>query len=98
MKKTDDSQLTEALIKLRGEMPKPRTGLSEDEKDALVQSIGPRTANSILSMRGQVPEARIPFLYSTIDTQSVVDLLANDCKAAIERALEHYAKSHKKSS
>jgi hypothetical protein len=85
--------LTKALEKLSGEQPTPRLNLSESEKDRLVAKIGPRTARDIVKAKKDLPHRRIPFLFSTIDTQDVVDLLANDMEAAIQRAL---AKVHPK--
>lgn len=85
---SSDRKLTDALQSLSGDMPKPRVGLSESEKDVLILKIGPRTAKNILSMRGKTAESRIPFLFSSIDTQAIIDLLANDCTAAIERAVQ----------
>ncbi len=84
---TKKSEIVDALIHLKGEMPIARLNLSEAEKDLLIQKIGPRTARNILAMRGKTQEARIPFLFSSIDTQAVVDLLANDCSDAIARKL-----------
>ena len=85
---SSDQKLTDALQNMSGEMPKAREGLSEQDKDQLIKKIGPRTAKSILSMRGKTADTRIPFLFSSIDTQAIVDLLANDCNGAIERALK----------
>lgn len=89
---SSDQKLTDALQNMTGEMPKPRESLSEPEKDDLIQMIGPRTAKNILSMRGKTSVSRIPFLFSSIDTQAIVDLLANDCTAAIERAVAKKSK------
>ena len=85
---SSDRKIVDALQSLAGDLPKPRAGLSELEKDTLIQNIGPRTAKSILSMRGKTADTRIPFLFSSIDTQAIVDLLANDCLSAIERAMK----------
>lgn len=84
---TKKNEVIDALTNLTGNIPVARKDLSETEIDALIQEIGPRTAKSILSMRGKTQESRIPFLFSSVDTQAIVDLLANDCGAAIERAL-----------
>lgn len=88
---TDD--LTRALEQLSGELPEPRTTLTEAEKDQLVARIGPRTVRSIVKAKAECPLQRIPFLFSTLNTQDVVDVLANDLKAALERALTQKAKS-----
>lgn len=84
---TKKTEIIDALTNLKAEMPVARLHLSEEEKDLLIQKIGPRTAKNILAMRGKTQESRIPFLFSSIDTQAVVDLLANDCGDAIARKL-----------
>jgi len=80
---TDD--IARVLQNLTGDLPQPRLNLSESEKDALVKRLGPRTARNIVRAKGDYPVARIPFLFSTLNTQDVVDLLANDVIAAIAR-------------
>jgi hypothetical protein len=82
-----EDDVTRALSNLQGNLPKARENLSETEKDELVARVGPRTARDIVRARKDYPLRRIPFLFSSVDTQAVVDLLANDVHAAIERAL-----------
>ncbi len=79
--------LTKALEQLSGDQPNPRLNLTEGEKDELVARIGPRTARDIVRAKKDFPLRRIPFLFSTVDTQAVADLLANDVEDAINRAL-----------
>ena len=79
--------LTKALETLSGGQPQPRLNLSEPEKDELVAKVGPRTARDIVRAKKDFPLRRIPFLFSKVDTQAVVDLLANDVEAAVKRAL-----------
>ena len=79
--------VTRALENLSGELPTPRLNLSDAEKDELVARVGPRTARDIVKAKKDYPLKRIPFLFSTVDTQAVVDLLANDVGTAIQRAL-----------
>ena len=79
--------LEERLRALKGELPTPRTGLSEAEKDELIVAIGgPRTAESIRKATRNFPHERIPWLFNSLDSQLVVDVLANDMEAAIARA------------
>ena len=80
-------EVTRALEGLQGHLPEPRLRLSEAEKHALVAQVGPRTARSIVKAKADYAIGRIPFLFSSVDTQAVVDLLANDMLAAIDRAL-----------
>jgi hypothetical protein len=72
-------KLTESLLNLTGGLPAPRLNLSKDEKKALIEKIGgPRTAQSIIKAKKDYPVSRIPFLFSSLDTQCVVDILSND--------------------
>ncbi len=84
--------VAKVLQHLKGELPQPRLNLSEADKDALVRRLGPRTARSIIRAKSDYPIERIPFLFSTLDTQDVVDLLANDVLGAIARVLPAAAK------
>ncbi len=79
--------VAKVLQNLTAALPEPHLGLSEEAKDALVKRLGPRTARSIVRAKQDYALARIPFLFSTLDTQDVVDLLANDVTAALARAL-----------
>lgn len=82
-----EDDLTRALGNLTGSLPKARESLTESEKDELVARVGPRTARDIVKAKKDYPLRRIPFLFSRVDTQAVVDLLAHDVEGAIERAL-----------
>lgn len=79
--------LTRTLQDLSGDVPEPRLSLSDNEKDQLVARIGPKTARSILKAKKDFPLRRIPFLFSSLDTQDVVDILNNEMAEAIDRAL-----------
>ena len=81
-------KITHAIESLQGNLPVARH-LSESEKDALIVALGPLTAQSILKTKKTHSLARIPFLFSSIDTQLVVDLLANDVTESIETALKN---------
>lgn len=77
--------IEESLRQLSGQLPQPRH-LSENEKDELIKKIGgPRTVRSILKAKETLPSARIPFLFSSLDTQLVMDVLYNDWEAALQR-------------
>ncbi len=83
-----EDPITKQIRDLRSELPAPRRGLSEAEKDTLIAAVGgPRTCQSILNARKHAPEGRIPFIFNSLDSQMVVDILANDMRGAIERAL-----------
>lgn len=82
---TDD--LTSKLRGLKSQLPAARAPLSEAEKDALIVALGgPRTAESIRKAMSNFPHERIPWLFSSLDSQLVVDVMANDMEAAIARA------------
>ena len=66
--------IEEQLLDLSGNLPKPRN-LSEEQLRDLVNSIGPRTCKNIIDAISDFPIARIAFLFSSIDTQAVVDIL-----------------------
>ena len=83
----EDDDLTNRLRNLKAELPAGRATLTEAEKDELVKRVGPRTARDIVKAGKELPKQRVPFLFSSVDTQAVMDLLANDMKAAIARAL-----------
>ena len=83
------------LKKLGGQLPSARTGLSEAEKDLLVKNLGYRTIKSILKAKSEFQVSRIPFLFSALDTQAVVDVLANEMRGAVDRA--ELSKKHKQS-
>ncbi len=91
-----NDDLTRALEHIEADLPSPRMNLSEAEKDQLVMRVGPRTARDIVRAKANGPERRIPFLFSSVDTQAVVDLLANDVREAIERGLVQARKRKKR--
>jgi len=83
-----DDELTAMLREIKPDLPKPRLELSEAEKDRLVQACGgPLTAKNLINAVEALPRQRIAFVFNSIDSQVVVDILANDMKEAIARAL-----------
>lgn len=72
---------------LRGLQPtnlKPRLYKSREELIQLILSLGgPRTAESIRKAMKTLPHERIPFLFSSLDPQLVLDVMANDVDALI---------------
>ncbi len=72
---TDD--LTKALRKISSDLPPPRLNLSQQELQLLKKKLGPRTITSILKAKKQLPERRIPFLFNSLDSQDVLDVLNN---------------------
>lgn len=79
--------ISDSLQSLSGSLPNPRLNLTEAEKDALIAAIGgPKTAQAIITAKKELPLSRIPFLFSSLNTQAVVDILYNDVSDAISRA------------
>ncbi len=79
-------KISELLENLKGELPVPRLNLSEDQKDQLILQLGLKTVQNLLKAKKQLPMARIPFLFSSLDTQALLDVLNNDMAAAVVRA------------
>lgn len=88
-------ELEERLRGLKAEVPTARENLSEAEKDQLVAAVGgPRTAGSIRKAMQNFPHERIPWLFSSLDSQLVVDIMANDMEGAISRAKASRNREH----
>lgn len=80
-----DDHVTAALVNLGGGLPAPRICTTDREKMELIRACGgPRTARSIRKSMKTSPLSRIPHLFSSIDTQVVVDLLHNDVDSLID--------------
>jgi hypothetical protein len=83
---TDDME--RKLRGLKSNLTPAREHLSEAEKDQLIMAIGgPRTVESIRKAMTNFPHERIPWLFSSLDSQLVIDIMANDMDAALARAL-----------
>ena len=79
-----DDDLSNQIRDLSGDIPEPRLNLSEQQKSEIIKIVGgPKTAAKIVQAKSDFPIKRIPFLFSSLDTQAVVDILANDMQAAI---------------
>ena len=63
---------------------KARVHGSREELVHLIQTLGgPRTAESVRQAMKSFPHERIPFIFSSLDTQLVLDIMANDVDALI---------------
>lgn len=88
-------QIDHMLRQLSGGLPQPSKELSEEQKDELIRKVGGvLTTENIIKAQKDYPRERIPFLFSGLDTQAVVDILNHDMKAAIARA--HSQRNSKK--
>jgi hypothetical protein len=90
---TDDFETR--LRALKAQLPTARFHLSEAEKDQLIRAIGgPRTVESIRKAMSKLPHERIPWLFSSLDSQLVIDVMANDMEEAIARAKAGQNREH----
>ena len=80
-------ELDEALLGIQADKLEARLSLSLDEKIRLVEKWGPKRISDLVKAKSQIPIQRIPFIFNTIDTQDVLDVLANDMEDAIEAVL-----------
>lgn len=80
-------EITKSLRDLKSNLPEPRT-LSDSEKEALIIELGVKTTKSLIKAKKTLPISRIPFLFSSIDTQLIVDLLGNDMEIALQNVIE----------
>lgn len=81
---TDD--IEKNLRALKESMPKARLHASIEERIALIHAIGgPRTAESIRKAMKTSPPERLPFLFSSLDSQLVLDVMANDLDELIQK-------------
>ena len=82
-------QIETTLVGLKAELPSPRIFTSRADLVKLIQSAGgPRTAKSIRDHSKITPARRIPHVFSSIDTQVVVDILANDLDTIIAELIK----------
>ena len=80
-------EIEDRLRDLKADLPQPRLNLSTTEKRQLIAKLGgPKTALSLLKAKKDFPLERIPFLYSSLDTQAVVDFLANDMESLVKKS------------
>jgi hypothetical protein len=83
-----DDEISKNIVGLSGDLPQGRRGLSESQKDELVQIAGGAiSVRNIQKSQKDLPEARIIFVFNSIDSQAVADILVNDMSAAIQRAI-----------
>ncbi|MFK7825662.1 MAG: hypothetical protein AB8G05_16035 [Oligoflexales bacterium] len=72
------NKIEEQILQLKADLPKPDI-LNEQEKFKLIRDIGgPRTVISILKAKKEFPLSRIPFLFNSLDTKLVINVLANE--------------------
>lgn len=78
-KKTDAEHIDALILGLGDGPPAPRLDLGDEELRALIRKAGgPRTVAAILKAKHEFPLRRIPWLFSSIDSQAVVDILHNE--------------------
>ncbi len=93
----DDIEKSLRRLTREGAALEARSNLSRSEKEALIAAVGgPRTARSVRQAMLTFAKERIPFLFSSLDPQSVADLMANDVDALIEEAIARTMRGGKK--
>lgn len=81
-------EIEKSLRGLNGNEMKARIYSSDEELLDLIQKIGgPRTAASIRKAMKTSPRDRIPFLFSSLDPQLVIDVMANDIDEILREIL-----------
>ena len=87
-------KIAEQLSHLKSDLPEPKPNLSLQEKIELIKAAGgPRTVESILKAKKDFPLERIPWLFNSIDSQIIIDILNNDMQEALNHS---FALSRKK--
>ena len=76
------------LRDLSSEPLEARQYKTTSEKKALIMKVGPRTCRSIINAKKDYSISRIPFLFSSIHPQLVVDVLANDLMGLVESMIK----------
>jgi hypothetical protein len=80
--------LEKSLRALKGDEIKAQIYESRSELEALIKAVGgPRTALSIRKAMKSYSQKRIPFLFSSLDPQLVVDVMSNDLDSLLAEAL-----------
>lgn len=80
---TDD--LVKQLRSLAANLPEPSGVFSEDQKDDFILLHGFGLVRDIFKAKKELPIKRIPHLFSSVDSQVVVDVLANEWRDALLR-------------
>jgi hypothetical protein len=92
-----DDEISKSLQALKSTPIKARLCQNDAEKEELIVKIGgPRTARSIRQALKSFSRDRIPFLFSSLDPQLVVDVLENDLDSILNTTLSQPSKSKRK--
>lgn len=92
-------EISNNLTDSKGELPNPNLNLSDKEKIELIKRAGgPMTATSIIKAKKNFAISRIPWLFNSIDSQTVVDLMHNDMDELLKKHQTHTRTKDKKSS
>lgn len=76
--------IQKSIEDLRGDVPEPRKDLCHTDLVAIVKQLGVRTVTHIVAAKKDYPLKRIPFIFNSLDTQLVVDVLFHDMSKAVE--------------
>lgn len=78
--------LSRELLAIAANLPEPTGIFSETEKQRFIARVGWRLVRDIDKARSELPLSRIPHVFSSVDSQIVVDILANEWQAALQKA------------
>ena len=80
-----NDDIIKQLKAIKSDLPKPTALFNESEKDLFIVKHGYSLVRDITKAKKELPLKRIPHIFSSIDSQIVVDILANDWKQALAR-------------
>lgn len=88
VKKDKDKSIEEQLLAIKSDLPQPSI-LNDNQKRSLIEKIGPKTVRNIIKAKKDFDLQRIPFLFNSIDSKIVIDILNNEWDELLEDALNN---------
>jgi len=96
MGKKAPDEIGDSLVNLKpddSDRLEPRRNLSDKEKFKLMEKVGgPKTLASIVGAKKDFSIARIPWIFNSIDSQSVIDILYNDMSCCMPKDFDKKAR------
>ena len=77
--------IEKSLINLKSDELEANKYKTDKELETLIRTVGPLTCRNILKAKKDYKLSRIPFLFSSIHPQLVVDVLGNDIEKLLEK-------------
>lgn len=78
----------QSLRNLKSDEIKANKYSTNEELEKLIIAVGPLTCRNILKAKKDYKLSRIPFLFSSVDPQLVVDVLFNDIEKLLEKIIQ----------